>query len=124
MSDRRYLLAFTKVCQSRKKMDILETCPEYSSAMDANMFKILLIWVMDLATMMVSWNRDYFSFSYMGWRSHSSWLHWRRMEMFIYSRRVPSNDASQDKTLNAAGSKYFLGVRLPVHNASSILWVI
>ena len=44
--------------------------------------------------------------------------------MSISSRRVPSNYASQEKTLNSAGSKDFLGVRLPVHNTSSILGVI
>ena len=41
--------------------------------------------------------------------------------MSISSRRVPSNDASQDKTLNAAGSKGFRGFRLSVHNTSRIL---
>ena len=44
--------------------------------------------------------------------------------MSISSRRVHSNDAAQEKTLSAAGLKVFLGVKLPVHNASSILGVI
>ena len=44
--------------------------------------------------------------------------------MSISSRHVPSNYAVQGKTLNTAGSKGFLGVRLPVHNTSSILGVI
>ena len=46
------------------------------------------------------------------------------MEISISSRRVTSNDSAQEKTLNAAGSKGFLGVRFPLHNASSILGVI
>ena len=46
------------------------------------------------------------------------------MEISISSRRVPSNYAAQEKTLNAAGSKVFLGVVLPVNNLSRILGVI
>ena len=76
---------------------------------------------MDLATMMVSWNRASFTVSDRGWMSQSYWLRLRRMEVSISSRRVPSNDAAQEKTLNSAGSKGFLGVRFPVHNAS-IFW--
>ena len=44
--------------------------------------------------------------------------------MFISYRRVPSNDIAQENTMNADGSKGFLGVRLPVQNASGILGVI
>ena len=36
--------------------------------------------------------------------------------MYISFGRFPSNDAAQEKTLNAAGLKGFLGVVLPVHN--------
>ena len=95
---------------------LLDSCPEYSSGMDAKMFIILMSWLMDLATMMVSWNRAYFSLSERGWRSQLYWLRLRRMLLSISSRRIPSNDAAQEKTLNAAGLKGFLGVVLPVHN--------
>ena len=44
--------------------------------------------------------------------------------MSISSRRVPSNDAAQEKTLHAAGSKGVLGVRLLGHNSSIILGLI
>ena len=46
------------------------------------------------------------------------------MTISISSRRVPSNYAAQEKTLNAAGSKVFLGVVLPVNNLSRMLGVI
>ena len=92
--------------------------------MDVKMFRILMSWVRDLVTMMVSWNRASFYLPDRGWGSHSSWLRWRRMEIFISSRCVPSNDVAQEKTLNADCSKGFLRVRLPVHNVSRILGVI
>ena len=63
MLDRGSLLTFTKLCQSRTNLDSLDYCPEYSSAMDANMFRILMSWVMNLATMMVYWNGVSFSLS-------------------------------------------------------------
>ena len=66
---------------------------------------------MDLATMIVSWYRAYFSFSDRGWRLQPYWLRWKRMAMSISSRRVPSNDSEQEKMLNTAGSNVFLGVR-------------
>ena len=79
---------------------------------------------MDTTTIRVSWNKASFSFSLNGWRSDSSWFCLNMMAMSNSSSLVPAKDDAQEKRLNGAGSKGFLGVRSPEHMASSICGVI